>query len=286
MASPMAADRDDGDAGQRATRWVGRSVPRVEDAALLTGRGPLHRRSRHAPRHLAGRDPALAARACGHRSHRLPGGARGGRRRRGAHRRRRHGADLEPRGRREGAARLLADRGRSRALRRRAGRDRRRFRPLPRRRRPRPDRGALSPVAGGRRSGRRRRAGCAAPASARAKQRRRRARVPLRRSRARVRRGRAPRPRRRALSAQFLHADRDLWRRRRIRRGGGRLRRPRQLPGAVQPAPGHGAGAEGPRQPLAAAHAAGFRRQLRRQAGDLSLHRADRGRGARRPGGR
>jgi 2-furoyl-CoA dehydrogenase large subunit len=35
----MAADRDDGDAGQRATRWVGRSVPRVEDAALLTGRG-------------------------------------------------------------------------------------------------------------------------------------------------------------------------------------------------------------------------------------------------------
>jgi 2-furoyl-CoA dehydrogenase large subunit len=39
MASPMAADRDDGDAGQRATRWVGRSVPRVEDAALLTGRG-------------------------------------------------------------------------------------------------------------------------------------------------------------------------------------------------------------------------------------------------------
>jgi len=38
MASP-AADRDDGDAGQRATRWVGRSVPRVEDAALLTGRG-------------------------------------------------------------------------------------------------------------------------------------------------------------------------------------------------------------------------------------------------------
>jgi 2-furoyl-CoA dehydrogenase large subunit len=35
----MAADRDNGDAGQRATRWVGRSVPRVEDAALLTGRG-------------------------------------------------------------------------------------------------------------------------------------------------------------------------------------------------------------------------------------------------------
>jgi 2-furoyl-CoA dehydrogenase large subunit len=39
MASPMDADRDDGDAGQGATRWVGRSVPRVEDAALLTGRG-------------------------------------------------------------------------------------------------------------------------------------------------------------------------------------------------------------------------------------------------------
>jgi 2-furoyl-CoA dehydrogenase large subunit len=35
----MAADNDDADAGPRAQRWVGRSIPRFEDAALLTGRG-------------------------------------------------------------------------------------------------------------------------------------------------------------------------------------------------------------------------------------------------------
>ena len=35
----MAADSDDADSGQTSTRWVGRSIPRVEDAALLTGRG-------------------------------------------------------------------------------------------------------------------------------------------------------------------------------------------------------------------------------------------------------
>ena len=45
---------------------------------------------------------------------------------------------------------------------------------------------------------------------------------------------------------------------------------------------GDGAGAQGSRQPLAAAHAAGFRRQLRRQAGRVSLYRADGRGGARR----
>ena len=258
MASPMAADRDDGDAGQRATRWVGRSVPRVEDAALLTGRGryiddlgvrpgtlqAAILRSPHAHAEIEAID-CQAARAADGVFAVLTG------------------ADIAALTASlvvgdQGADRLLAHRHGSRALCRRAGRRRRRLRPLPRRGCARPDRGPLSPVAGGRRPAGRRDTGCAAAASARAKQRRRRARVPLWRSRGRVRRGRAPHPRRCALSAQFLHADRDLWRHRRIRRGGGRLRRPRQFPGAVQPAPGHGAGAEGARQPLAAAHAAGL----------------------------
>ena len=45
---------------------------------------------------------------------------------------------------------------------------------------------------------------------------------------------------------------------------------------------GDGARAQGAGQSAAAAHAAGFGRQLRRQAGRLSLHRADAARGARR----
>ena len=221
MASPMAADRDDGDAGQRATRWVGRSVPRVEDAALLTGRGryiddlgvrpgtlqAAILRSPHAHAEIEAID-CQAARAADGVFAVLTG------------------ADIvaltsslvvgikapidcwpiatdrvryvgEPvaivvasdRYRAEDALDLIEVR----------------YRPLP---------AVVDPLAAAD-------AGCAAAASARAKQRRRRARVPLWRSRGRVRRGRAPRPRRRALSAQFLHADRDLWRRRRIRRGGG-----------------------------------------------------------------
>jgi 2-furoyl-CoA dehydrogenase large subunit len=39
MASAMAADSDDANLGQTTARWVGRSIPRFEDAALLTGRG-------------------------------------------------------------------------------------------------------------------------------------------------------------------------------------------------------------------------------------------------------
>ena len=52
--------------------------------------------------------------------------------------------------------------------------------------------------------------------------------------------------------------------------------------GPVHHASGDGAGAEGAGQPASPAHAAGFRRQLRRQAGRVSLHRADGARRARR----
>ena len=72
MASPMDADRDDGDAGQGATRWVGRSIPRVEDAALLTGRGRYIDDLGVRPGTFAGRDSALAACTRGDRSDRLP----------------------------------------------------------------------------------------------------------------------------------------------------------------------------------------------------------------------
>ena len=69
-----------------------------------------------------------------------------------------------------------------------------------------------------------------------------------------------------------------------IRRGC--LRHPGQFPGPVQHPRRDRARAEGAGQPAAAAHAARFRRQLRRQAGGLSLHRADGGGGARgRPSG-
>ena len=56
----------------------------------------------------------------------------------------------------------------------------------------------------------------------------------------------------------------------------------RQFPGPVQHPCGAVAGPEGSGQSPAAADAAGFRRQLRRQAGRLSLHRSDRRGGARR----
>jgi 2-furoyl-CoA dehydrogenase large subunit len=39
MASAMAADSENANPAQTTTRWVGRSIPRFEDAALLTGRG-------------------------------------------------------------------------------------------------------------------------------------------------------------------------------------------------------------------------------------------------------
>ena len=191
----MAADNDNADAGQRAQRWVGRSIPRFEDAALLTGRGryiddlgmrpgtlqAAILRSPHAHAEIEAIDCEAARTADGVFAV-LTGADI-------------DGADLEPRGRHEGADRLLADRDGSRALCRRAGRGRRRLRPLPRRGRPRADRGALSPVAAGGRSARCRGAGRAATASARSQQRHRRAHVSLRRSGERVRRGRASRPR-------------------------------------------------------------------------------------------
>ena len=61
--------------------------------------------------------------------------------------------------------------------------------------------------------------------------------VSLRRSRARFRRGGSSDRDRYPLSAQFLHADRDLRRRRRIRRGRGRLRHPREFPGPFRSIP-------------------------------------------------
>ncbi len=64
------------------------------------------------------------------------------------------------------------------------------------------------------------------------------------------------------------------------------LRRPGQLPGAVQHSRRDGAGAEGAGQPAAAAHAAGLGWQLRRQAGRFSIYRFDRrGRARRGPSG-
>ena len=182
---------------------------------------------------------------------------------------------------------MLADRGRPRALCRRAGRRRRRGRPLSRRGRARADRGRVRAAAGRGRSARPRsiptRPCCTRrSASNVVSDRSFRYGDPERafaEARARVC-GHGP------LSAQFLHADRDLWR-----------RSPNTIPartpttswpisGAVQPARGDGAGAEGAGQPPAPAHAARFRRQLRRQAGRVSLHRADgRRRARRRPAG-
>ena len=59
------------------------------------------------------------------------------------------------------------------------------------------------------------------------------------------------------------------------------LRRAGEFPGAVLAACGDRAGVAGAGQPAAAAHAAGFRRQLRGEAGRVPLHRADRRRRAR-----
>ena len=58
------------------------------------------------------------------------------------------------------------------------------------------------------------------------------------------------------LSPQRLHADRDLWRAGGIRPSGGLLRRAGEFPGAVLAARGDRAGVAGAGQPAAAAHAA------------------------------
>ena len=182
---------------------------------------------------------------------------------------------------------MLADRGRPRALCRRAGGGRGRRRPLSRRGRARTDRGRLQAAAGDRRSARRAR--CKRSRSlhdglgsnvvsdrsfrygdpeAAFAQAARRVSVSIN----------YPRNSCTPIETYGVVAA--------IRAGRGRLRHSRQFPGAVQPASGDGAGAEGAGQSVAPAHAARFRRQLRRQAGGVSLHRADgRRRARRRPPG-
>ena len=198
------------------------------------------------------------------------------RRRRGAHRRRCHRAVRQPRRRREGADRVLADRGRPRALCRRAGGGRRREQPLlaedaldlievdydplpavvdplaaldPAQ--PVLHEGLHSNVA----SDRSFRYG-----DPRARFRRRCAGA----SRSTIR---YPRNSCTPIETYGVLAEYDAGRR--------RLRRAGEFHGAVQPACGDGARAESAGQSLPPAHAAGFRRQLRRQAGRVSLHRAD-----------
>ena len=149
--------------------WVGQSIERVEDAALLTGRGryiddigvppgTLHAavlRSPHPHAAIRAIDVAAARSAKGVAA--VITGARRHRARRAAARRR------------EGADPVLADRGRARALCRRAGRRGGGGGPLSRRGRARADRGRLRSAAGhlaARRCAQARRARCCTRRSA------------------------------------------------------------------------------------------------------------------------
>ncbi len=58
------------EAASIAQRWVGEPVPRKEDEALLTGRARFIDDLSPGSRHSLRGDPALAAPACAHRSHR------------------------------------------------------------------------------------------------------------------------------------------------------------------------------------------------------------------------
>ncbi len=78
------------------------------------------------------------------------------------------------------------------------------------------------------------------------------------------------------VSAPVVHADGMLRRRRPAQSGQGQLRRAGEFPGAVFDASGDGAGAARAGAEIAAAHPAGFRRQLRHQAFGVSLCGADR----------
>ena len=107
----MTADREDAAITDGAAGWVGRSIPRFEDAALLTGRGrylddlgtrpgtfeATILRSPHAHAEIEAIDCEAARTADGVAAVLT-------------------GADVIAGGRREGAARVLADRGRSCAL--------------------------------------------------------------------------------------------------------------------------------------------------------------------------
>ena len=212
----MVADSDNFDISPGTKSWVGQSVPRLEDEALLAGRGrylddlgvrpgtlqAAILRSPHAHAEIEAIDCAAARAADGVVAVLT-------------------GADvkaltIEPGRRRQSCDRVLAHRCRSGALRRRAGRRCGRVRPLSRRGCPRSHRGPLSPIASGGGSARRRSARGSTPPSGGKEQRHRRADFSLRRSRKRLCGRRAPHPRRHPLSAQLMHADRDVRNRRRI----------------------------------------------------------------------
>ena len=264
--------------------WVGQSIERVEDAALLTGRGRyiddlgVSRPARCMPPCCARRTRMRSIRAIDVDAARAAKGVAAVI----------TAAEVTALGAPllagvKAQHPVLADRGRARALCRRAGRRGGGGRPLPRRGRAGADRGRLRAAAdhlAARRCARSPTAPCCTKGSARTSRATARSATAIRK----------PRSRRAAhrvsvdgqLSAQFLHADRNLRADRRLRSGRGRLRCARDLPGAVQHPRGAGARAESAGQPAAPAHAAGCRRQLRREAGHLPLHRADGDRGARR----
>ena len=127
--------------------WVGQSIERVEDAALLTGRGRYIDDLGVPPGTLACRGAALAASACGHPRDRRERGARREGRRGGDHGGGRDRARRAAARRREGEHPVLADRGRARALCRRAGRGGGGGGPLSRRGRAGADRGRLRAAA-------------------------------------------------------------------------------------------------------------------------------------------
>ena len=251
-------------------RLVGRAVERVEDAALLTGRGRFADDVGGAARHRPRRGAALAACTC---RDRLPRRGRGALDARGRHRpdRRGHRCVVPAVHRRgEAADAALRTCGRSGALHGGAGG----ARPLWGRRRARTDRGRVPRARPGGRSGRR---GCARRTAAAPRgrlERRERPALALRRPRRCVRERRAPGGDLGALSAQCVHADRGVRRRGRTPRGR-RLRRAVQLPGPVHAASGDGAGAGGAGRTTSAAQPEGFRWELRRQAGRFPVHRRD-----------
>ena len=207
--------------------WVGQSIERVEDARAADRARALHRRYRRCR-------PARCTPRCCARRIRMRTSARSmstaARRRAGRRGGRSPRADVTALGAPllagvKAQHPVLADRGRARALCRRAGRGRGRGRPLSRRGRARTDRGRLRAAAGH----------VAARRCARARQRR----CCTRRSARNVASDRSFRygdpeaafASRRAsrlgdgqLSAQLLHADRDLRAHRRLRSGRGRLR--------------------------------------------------------------
>ncbi len=245
---------------------IGQPLERFEDFALLTGRGgfaadlpvaagTLHAailRSPHRPCRDPGDrpGPGIGDAGCGLRGNRRGCPA------------------LDPalHRRRQIADRALVPRDRACALSGRAGRGRRRGRPLSGRGRARSDRGRLPSVARDNRSAHRRGA-----------RRRQRSALPLRRPGSRLRGRAAPYRDNDGIPAQRLHPARVLCRPRRASPRGERLRGHRQLSGSLGAPPGHGAGARRAGQPATPQDAAGFGRQLWRQAGRLPVYRPDGG---------